>query len=307
MYKNKVVSYILLKMEDSVDLEQAKEIYDIDIGGTPANVLEKGKLAFLLSRGIKQEQIIFVVDPFDLSRVERALIVSDVGTVKRFKFQVKVPGTERISSEYIEAPDRKQVLQLFQDNKGKIVDALSGKYKFFKKDQKALLSERYELMKSAVLDVADSSKNLREFMNSLIQVLSPVPIKLKKLESVLIENQEKVYDILKQRSIEARVFCPDCGRMVPYTFNNENLRENICCSVTAEDVIKKGSYVPEEGMLPTVLYLCGITPCVGRDSSYGAKALDIVKSLGKLNRPFIRYTGEPNKTMFEDFMLREIK
>jgi hypothetical protein len=43
----------------------------IDIGGTPANILEKNKLRTARAQGIKDEDIVIILDPFDLSRKER--------------------------------------------------------------------------------------------------------------------------------------------------------------------------------------------------------------------------------------------
>lgn len=294
-------------MADSIDLEEAREVYQIDIGGTPINILEKGKIGFILDRGIRAEQMVVVVDPFDLSRVERSLVLSDVGKVKKFKFPIKMSEegrTERLSSEYVDAPTREQILQLFQDSRGKILSALYSKHQIFKPDRQKELARRYDKLQRRVAQSAEQSENLRVFMNSLIEILSPTTIELKSLESVLSKNQKRVYDVLRQRDINVRVFCPKCGRITPYAFNINRLKEEVCCT-TADMVVKKGSFVPEEGMLPTLLYLSGITPCVGKESNYGKKAIRILKDLGKFDRPFIMYSRKPNKTMFEEFMLRQ--
>ncbi len=291
-------------MIDSIGLEQAQDIYNIDVGGTPANVLEKGKIGFLVDRGIKPEQIVMIADPFDLSRVERSLVISDVGNVRRLKFPVRVPGTEKFSSERVSPPTKEEVLQLFQSNRGKILDALYNKYQIFKQVRKKAIAERYNKLQEAVTESAEQSENMRVFMNSLIKILSPLPVQLRYLESVLSTNQDRIYEVLKVRDIEARVFCIGCGRIIPYTFNSNRLEEKVCCS-TAETIIEKGSFVPEESMLPTLLYLSGITPCVGKDSSYGTRAIEIIKSLGKFDRPFIMYSRRLDKTMVEYFFLRE--
>jgi len=291
-------------MVDSIELDEAQNLKGLDVGGTPANVLEKGKLGFLLDSGIKPEQLVIVVDPFDLSRIERSLILGNEGGVKRFKFSAEVPGSEKTSSEYARSPLKDDVMLLFQGNRGKILDSFYRKHQIFKPDAKKIISVRYDSLQAQVTECASKSKNLRDFMNSLIGTLSPVPVKLTYLESVLAENKTTVYDVLKQRDIEARVFCPGCGKITPYVFSQARIEEKVCCS-TANEIIEKGSFVPEEGMLPTLLYLSGITPCLGKDSSYGAKAIDILKSLGRFDRPFVMYSGSPKETMFEYYLLKK--
>lgn len=291
-------------MKDYIDLEEVKSTYIVDIGGTPANVLERGKLCFLLNRGIKPKQIISIMDPFDLSRTERSLVFNNYGNVKKLKFSIPENITnEKTSSELVPAPDSKQILSFFTENKGKILDPLYIKYKIFSKEEKNKISQRYDDVKNNISTLSINSQNLREFMNSLIEVLSPVKIIVKKLETILSENQNKIFEALKFKDIESRSFCPTCKKMISCTFNKDKLKEIFCCSNTVENIIKSGNYIPEEGMLPTLLYLSGITPCISTNSDYGKKALDILKNLQKFDRPIVMYSGNPDMTMFESYLL----
>jgi hypothetical protein len=291
-------------MADYIDLEEAKGLYLLDIGGTPANLLAKDKIGLFLSRGIRPEQLVAVVDPFDLSRVERSLELSDAGSVKRIKFSVEVGDNEKVSSEKAEPPAAEEILRQFLENKGRIVDAVCNKYGILRGEPKKRIGARYDLLQARVIEISQTAPNLREFMNRLVELLSPFPLRIKKLEGVLAENLPLVREVLKNHEIKARVFCPDCGKMTPYSFNLNKLEEKVCCS-NADAILRAGSYVPEEGMLPALVYMAGINPCIAQGREYGLKAIEFLKSMGEFKRPLVMYSGRPERTMFEAFMLRE--
>jgi hypothetical protein len=291
-------------MKDYIDLEEAGEINNLDIGGTPANLLAKDKVGMFLSRGIRPEQLVAIVDPFDLSRVERTLKLAEYATTKNLKFSVDVPGTEKVSSQVVSPPRREKLVQAIDQSKGKLVEAVCNHYGIFGKNEKRLVAGRYDLFKEKVMQTMDSSANLRDFMEALVPALSPIPLSMKRLEGVLSQEAAVVEEILKKRDIEARTFCGECGKMNHYTFNKDHLDETVCCTTTARDLIQKGSYVPEDSMLPVLAYLAGFTPCIVQGREYGLKAIKILKDLGKFDKPIVMYSGKPEKTMFESFLTK---
>jgi hypothetical protein len=174
----------------------------IDIGGTPANILKKDTYSLALNNGIKKEDLVAILDPFDLSRSERTFLFNGK--------KVKVA----ISSKEVNLDSEKE---------------------------KIISPEGFPL-----------SENLREFMNNLVRMKYPF-LKLIKLEIVLSENKEIILDLLKKIKIPVRAVCPRCNMFRKIILG----KEEMCCGVCDNEIINRGKYVPQQGFLSVITYLCG--------------------------------------------------
>ena len=182
----------------------------IDIGGTPAKLIESNKLELAKANGISEKQLIAILDPFDLSRVERR--------IKYKSYNIKFPIN---SKEVNRTSETEQVIVP-------------------------------ENIPKEIKEIVNNSKNIRELMNNLVKFFYPT-LKTIKLEEVLSKNKNAVYSILKKIKIPVRAICPKCNK-----FKKIWLGDNfMCCNVEDSEIINSGRYVPQEGFLPVITYLCG--------------------------------------------------
>jgi hypothetical protein len=291
-------------MEEIVGLDNVKNFCFVDVGGTPAKVLENGKISLLLDAGISSEQLVVVLDPFDLSRAERSFALSNSGAIKRIKFSVPVAINEKISAGCAKSPQAEDVFERFSRDRDENLGAIYVKYGVRLGSREAV-AKRYDLLAQNMGILADASLNLREFMDGVVSILSPVSIKFKHLESILSANQEQMYKLLRIRDVGARIFCADCGSVYNDILSKDKLERKACCS-DLRTVIQRGSYIPLNGILPVLLYLSGINPSMSNDSPYKDNVFGILKSLKELNRPLFIYSGK-SKTMFENYLLQGVE
>lgn len=286
----------------AISLKEAaeKNVQRIDIGGTAQNVLEKNKIEFVLASGIKEEQIIIVLDPFDLSRAERRLPISTDCKTKFIKFEVDV-GAVNDSAETVSPPSAKSIIQSFEQNKLIIVETLINKYR--KEVDLQKLGYQYDLLKDSIAKTARGSKNLYEFMSRLTSLLVPPQVKIIPLEQVLSKNTQVVYNLLKRFDINARAICPNCNKFAKVSLKDKTL----CCSVSADKIIENGKYIPEDGFFGVILYLSGYIPCISSESKYGPLAIEILKKYGIDEPRFVIYDKLQNqRTMFESYIIQKV-
>ena len=165
----------------------------IDIGGTPAFVINAREYEVILQK-FSKERVILVLDPFDLSRNERTIVVNGV----RIKFEIDANDVN-ISADTIPAP------KTYKANK-----------------------EMGAELKGVLDDSCRECKTLRNFMNSLVCYFTK-DLKICLLEDVLISIKDKILQIIKTKQIPVRAICPICNK-----FCRINLGEKTCCGASKE-------------------------------------------------------------------------
>jgi len=268
----------------------------IDIGGTPANILKNNKLILAKANNILTEEIVAILDPFDLARAERTLELGDYKT-KAIKFPIEVPnGKTDLNSESVNPPSPKECKDLFEYAENAVLGKIQNIYG--KRININKVKEKYELLKQTVEKLAGDSTNLREFMNGLIKILAP-NLKTINLEEVLSRNVSVIYSILEKIDIPVRAICPSCNCFVQMYLRDKTS----CCSYPADEIIKSGRYIPQEGFLSVIIYLCGYQTLSNNQEKI-EQTTRIMGMIGKQGNPIITYKKCGNeKTMFESFLL----
>ena len=165
----------------------------IDIGGTPAYLISSRNLQNIL-RYFEKEKLILVLDPIDLSREERTIIVNS----SKIKFEIDMSGIN-ICADAIAPPKTYK-------NNGKI-------------DEK---------LENFIAEIMVRCKNLQEFMEELVRYFS-FNIKMCKLEFILSSLSNKIIEISSRIKIPVRAICLICKKFVKI-----NLGENTCCIMGLE-------------------------------------------------------------------------
>jgi len=266
----------------------------IDIGGTPANILESNKLRIARLNKVDSDQLVAIVDPFDLSRIERKLVLGDY-KIQAIKFPARVSDTS-LNSEYVESPSLDDCRRLLAAAKSKVLGKVQSTYG--KRIDLKDVEDRYETFLKDVERVAVGSSNLREFMNGLINLLTP-DLRIIKLEDILTENSDKVRALLEKVDIPVRAICPRCNLFV-----NMSLKEKTsCCEISGEEIINSGKYIPQEGFLPVITYLCGYQTYSNSEEKK-QQVQEIMRNIRIEGNPLKSYE-KPKKemTMFESFLL----
>ncbi len=250
---------------------------------------------------IEPAKLIAILDPFDLSRVERQLKLGDY-SVKCITFPIKVPNNKvDLSSESVKPPTSEECFVLFNSAESKIIGRIQNNPG--KKVDIQKIREQYSILKREVCNLAKNSINLREFMNSLLEILMP-QLKTIKLEEVLSKNKQIIYTILDKLDIPARTICPNCTKF----FETSLKRDMIMCSKCSyqfpqETLLSSGRYIPQKGFLPAMTYLCGYVT-LSNDSDKITQTREIFAKLGIKANPIKQYkTLQEKKTMFEVFII----
>jgi hypothetical protein len=272
----------------------------IDIGGTPANVLGSNKIYIARANGISSEQLIAILDPFDLSRAERKLELGDY-KIKAIKFSVDVPENKNeFNSEMVNSPNYEEFLRLFESAEGAVIGRIQGTYGKRINIQK--IKEKYSILKERAKELSQNSGNLREFMDGLIKLLAP-GLKIAKLEDILSQNYSIVYEILEKTDIPARAICPSCNCFTEVFLKPRfSYCSNCSKELLNEDIIKSGKYIPQQGFLPVITYFCGYL-AYSNSKEKIEQTESIMKMLGKSGSPVVEYKEAEKRTMFESFLL----
>jgi len=267
----------------------------IDIGGTPANILKNNKLILTKSNGIQIEDFVAILDPFDLARNERKLELGDY-KIKALKFPVDVLYNKtELNAECVNSPSVKECKDLFEYAENAVIGKIQNVYGKIININK--IKEKYELLKQNVEKLAGTSTNLREFMNGLIKILAP-NLKTIKLEDILSRNVSVIYDILEKTDIPIRAICPICNCFVQMCLKGTTP----CCDYPAKEIMKSGRYIPQEGFLPVIIYLCGYQTLSNNQEKI-EQTTRIMGMIGKQGNPIITYKKCGNeKTIFESFL-----
>lgn len=282
----------------SKDLEKTME--NIDIGGTPSNILGKTKKNFAYSLGYQTNNLMIILDPFNLARIERYLPIGDNYKIKQIKFSVNVPeGNTDLSSEAVSAPDPEKIKQDLIIAKPKILGKIIGDYGWKITDKKEL-ERRYNQLIQEIPDIANNSLNLRQFMNSLVKKFTG-QINTILLEDLFSKNPNITYDLMKKFKIPARAICPECN-----TFQNIILGEDLsCCNVPSDIIIKSGRFIPEEGFFPVLTYLNGYKTFTPKGREYIQNAQKILNKMEIPNDTVAVEYDDPEKqlTAIEFYLL----
>jgi hypothetical protein len=271
----------------------------IDIGGTPANILKDNKLAIAKANGLLLDNLVIILDPFDLARAERKIELGAYKT-RAIKFPIDVPESEvDLDSENVSPPSPEECKELFENVEAAVIGKIQSIYG--RKIRIEKIKERYSKLKENIEVLARDSNNLRNFMNGLIKLLS-FGLKTIKLEDILSQNSEIVYNILEKMDIPSRAVCPSCNNFVRLSLRGKTP----CCNIPADEIIKTGRYIPQNGFLPVITYLCGY--CTYSNSQEKMQqAAEILKNMGKNGNPIINYAKIEEKTMFESYLLGDEK
>lgn len=143
---------------------------------------------------VSKENIILVLDPFDLSRNERTIVVGDV----KIKFELDANDV-KLSADAIPAP------KTYKTNKE--IDAE---------------------LKDVLNNLCSECKTLRDFMNCLVCYFAK-DLKICLLEDVLISIKDKIKQLAKAKQIPVRAICPICNK-----FCRINLGGETCCGASEE-------------------------------------------------------------------------
>lgn len=267
----------------------------IDIGGTPANILERNLFRVAKLNGIKQERLIAILDPFDLSRAERKLVLGDYKT-SAIKFPVEIPNNQtNLNSEKVSPPNPEECRRLLQSVDNLIIGKIQGIYS--KKLNVIEVRQRYCKFVKDTENLAKISGNLREFMNGIVTLLSP-DLKLVKLEDILSRNSQIVCEILEKTDIPVRAICPSCN-----CFVQMSLREKTpCCGISNGEIIQSGKYIPQAGFFAVILYLCGYE-VYSNNTEKEMQAKEIMSRITKTDFLLARYSEMQNRTMVESYLL----
>jgi histidyl-tRNA synthetase len=216
----------------------------IDIGGTPEKIIEDKKLELAKANGILQEQLIAILDPFDLSRAQRTINYKG----KKIKFP--------INSKEVELNSEKEPV---------------------------VISKKWP---DEIKEVANYSSNIRELMNNLVLFFYP-NLKIIKLEEVLSKNKDKVYNILTKTKIPVRAICPKCNKFRKTVLGNNSM----CCNLNDKEIINSGKYIPQNGFLSAITYLCGYRT-FSNDKEKAIQLEEIRKKLRFKGNPLVNYIKE---------------
>jgi len=273
----------------------------IDIGGTPAIVLRRSLDALLNANGINKEQVIAILDPFDLSRTERKLELGNY-KINAIKFPVEVPnGLTDLSADEVAAPKKEECRMLFEKAKdvvlGKIQSNYGGRIDFSK------VAERYTFAANTIPILAENSKTLREFMNEVLRFLAP-GLNTLNLEDLLSKNREIVYEILQKTDIPARAICPNCKRFTEIWLRQEiSLCTKCNKPVITDQIIRSGKYIPEKGFFGVITFLCGYK-MFSNSTEKMSQAGKIMSDIGRMGSPLFNYKEQNEEiTVFEYFLL----
>jgi len=273
----------------------------IDVGGTPANILEKNNFFKAKACGIKTEEIIAILDPFDLSRAERTLLLGDY-KIGKIKFSVEVPNNQtNLSSEQV---------KVLPEECGRLLEAaeasMIGKIQsiYGKRIDIEKIKANYSKLIEGVMNLAENSKNLREFMNDLVKFMAP-ELKTILLEEILRNNLGVVYELLQKTDIPVRAICPYCS-----CFFDSTLRTLEFCplcneKIKSDELIKSGRYIPQSGFLPVIVWLCRYS--IFSNSQEKKEQINrIMKTIEKQGNPLYGYTElKEKRTMFESFLFAD--
>jgi hypothetical protein len=273
----------------------------IDIGGTPAFIVKQDLLSITRQNEIESNQLVAILDPFDLSRAERKLELGDYKT-KSLNFSVEVPnGWTELSSEFVSPPKPEECMKLFDSAESCVLGKLQSVYG--KRINISEINSKYALLRDEVERLARESGNLRDFMNGLTKILLP-DIRTIKLENILSQNKSVVYRILEKTDIGARIICPRCNMFYEDTLRKEN---SVCTKCNMENsnrqIIDSGRYIPQQGILPVITCLCGYLT-FSNNSDKVAQTNEIFDKLGVKGSAIMPYKApEKGMTLFERFIL----
>ena len=273
----------------------------IDTGGTPERILMKDLPQIMALNNLNKEQLIAILDPFDLARAQRKLEFGDYKT-KSLNFSVEVPnGCVELSSEFVSPPKPEECRKLFDSAESCIIGKLQSIYG--KRINLPEARERYALLREEVVGIAEKSGNLREFMNGLVRILLP-GLRTVKLEEVLSQNKAIVYEILRKTDFSARIICPRCNMFYEDSLGKGN---SVCTKCNMENlnrqIIESGRYIPQKGFLPAITYLCGYLT-FSNDQDKPIQTNEIFAKLGIKGDAIMPYkTPEKGRTMVERFIL----
>lgn len=267
----------------------------IDIGGTPEKVMESNKFRIARLNGEFEENLVAILDPFDLSRDQRKLYLGDYKTPS-IKFSVDVPnGQTNLNSEAVKPPKSKDCATLLESAENSVIGKMQTIYG--KRIDISKIKERYNLFKKNIIKLADFSSNLREFMNGLLKLLAP-NLEIIKLEDILSRNSSMIYNILEKTDIPVRAICPSCNCFVQMFLRGKTP----CCNIPGDSVIKCGKYIPQEGFFAVITYLCGYSTYDNSQEKVeqSERIMTLIERKGQV---LITYKPQEKRTMFESYLL----
>lgn len=276
----------------------------LDIGGTPSNILGKTKKEIAYALGYSDNQMVAILDPFNLARLERILPLGESYKVKQIKFSVNVPnGNTDISSDAVPAPSPDSIRSSFLEAKPKIVGRIIREYAWRLKN-KVKLERRYDELSQAIPEMARSSRNLREFMNSL-SIFFLKPVKTILLEDIFSKRPDITYSLIERfGEVPARAICPKCN-----TFQDTVLGKDLaCCNVSGDEIIRSGRFIPEEGFFPVLSALNGYQTFTVTGKEYIKRAQELLGRINPESKVAVEYPIQKvNRTAFENFLLSGLK
>lgn len=271
----------------------------IDIGGTPEFLMLDNTLRIAKLNGCNPDDLVAILDPFDLSRAQRKLELGDY-KIKSIKFPVEVPGgAVDMSSDKVKPPKSEEILPLLEAAEQAVIGKLQSTRKNMDINQ---VKERYSYFKKKLLALSNQTADLRDFMNCLVNLLSPA-LRIIRLEDILSGNIEIVYEILNRVDIPARAICPSCSRFTELWLKSRYSNCSRCSNpISSEDIIKSGRYIPQAGFFAVITYLCGYRTFSNSEEKT-EQARKIMQEIGIIGEPILTYQ-EPKtrQTMFESYL-----
>jgi hypothetical protein len=287
-------------MKEIIDIKQDRDRKNIDVGGTPAKIIEKGKKRLLDNCQIPSKQRIFVLDPFDLSRAERTITLIEKPTPRRIKIPLKSYLPVETSSDYSERPNVEDLITRFEENRTQFIDSLYQQRNL--KTNKKETHERYDQFLSGLDGKRESIKSLRDLMDLIILKLDDLNTNHQRLERILEKHPGLLPSILEYQNVKTRIFCPECQKITSRELRGDE-QNPLCCTTTFDSFLRSGRYIPEGPVLTAILFCAGINPLINKNSPYLGKTIDILKKLGKLDRPMLVYDEEQVPTMVESYLM----
>lgn len=273
-------------MEQLLPIEFAQDMSNIDIGGTPAKVLENDKISHLEKLNMSSEQTLAILDPFDSSRSERSIAISNTGRFQKIKVPLLKNFPIETPSDFIQPGKLTKVYESFSMQKERICSQLYQKYPFLKKKREEIL-QRYNQFLDRLEIICKDSPNIRDLMDSVLLELLPPKSNCRRLESVLEGNHLVTLEILREREMKTRIFCSGCKKIIPVTMNFQDKNKEICEHLNFLEAVHKGTYIPDGSTLTAILFCSGINPLLNIHSPYLTDTIQVLKKLGRLDRPVL--------------------